>query len=149
MAKKVAIAFMCCDARLHCRGVEAVQDVSDHIGYPVYPLTTPGPDRAIVHGTPQEKEGDRIRLMHLWHALEENGAEIVAVGSVSHGNCAGHPVSDDEHRKCTSEASKALRDDWGIGEEIFGLFESHISDSEWQLEEVVKIPSLLGEAVKV
>ena len=88
----VGIAVTCVDARLHKETI--TPQLRDHLGVDsVYVWTTAGPEARIM--------ADNHHLAALMDDLELLIAakDAKVIGVVGHCDCAGHPVSDEQHVK--------------------------------------------------
>jgi len=88
-------------------------------------ITEPGPDKLLGEKQPDACESIKRRVMI---SVNAHGSRVVAI--VSHHDCAGNPVSKEEHltqlAKCMDVVSS-----WGLeGAQVLGLW---VNES-WQVE---------------
>jgi hypothetical protein len=90
-------------------------------------VTEPGPDGILADGTSPLVDSiqNRVRI-----SVEKHGSRFVAV--VSHGDCAGNPVSKAEHFTHLKAALDRVQS-WGFNAKIVGLW---IDSESWQVEQV-------------
>jgi hypothetical protein len=90
-------------------------------------VTEPGPDRILAgESSPLiDSIHNRVRV-----SVEEHGSRFVAV--VSHGDCAGNPVSKAEHLTHLNAALDRVAS-WDFPVTIVGLW---IDSGRWQVEQV-------------
>jgi len=100
--KIIAVILSCMDCRLHDPDAGIIMQLRDILGADaVYLPSVAGPDGSIIKGGPgKEKIVSDIQI------AVDGGASIV--GTLSHYDCKGYPVSDEEHRIATVRASKEL-----------------------------------------
>lgn len=129
-----AVVFMCSDGRLHHGKVNSAETIREYLSVDyTYLIAIPGPDGILTRGSAAEQEAASSQF----NLLKEAKSPVV-VAVVGHCNCAGNPVSDDEHRNDIKEAVNIIRD-WGYQGEIVGLLQLHENDASWPLEEVVRL----------
>lgn len=89
-------------------------------------ITEAGPDR-LVAGAPSPITAtmrDKVRI-----SVERHGSKIIAV--VGHYDCAGNPVSKEEHLAHIRQAVSEVRA-WGFAADVIGLW----IGEDWQAEKV-------------
>jgi hypothetical protein len=130
--KKLAVALMCADWRLHQKSVELNARIARHLkvdGADV--IAVPGPDG--LPATGRETEWDvaaaQIKLLIGAHSPE-------ALAVVAHQRCAGHPVSDDQHDQDVAVTARALKEKTGFEGSVFALVAVYRSDTNWELKQV-------------
>ena len=67
-------------------------------------ITEPGPDKMLTQGTPAQVESIKSRVLV---SVNAHGSEIILVAA--HHDCAGNPVSKEEHLKQVKECVKILQ----------------------------------------
>lgn len=77
-------------------------------------VTEPGPDAALSDETVAAAIRRKVAI-----SVAAHGPEVVAV--VGHHDCAGNPVSQDEHRR-QIECGVALVASWGLPVRVLGLW---------------------------
>jgi hypothetical protein len=125
---KNAIAFVCSDGRLHHGGVninEKIRQLLD-VDY-VYVIAIPGPDGILA----KRDSPWCVTACEQFDLLLKVKSPVI-VGVVGHTDCAGNPVSDNQHKHDIQDACSTVSQ-WGYGGDIRGLLVQRVSDSEWQL----------------
>ena len=89
-------------------------------------ITEPGPDGLLPDGPIETVVSIRKRTEI---SVKAHGSGVVAV--VSHHDCAGNPVSKDEHLEQLSRSIEMVRS-WGLPVRIVGLW----VNEAWQVEQV-------------
>ncbi|MHB0857801.1 MAG: carbonic anhydrase [Anaerolineae bacterium] len=117
-------AITCMDGRVQAPTSDWLRQ-RYHLDY-VDMITEAGPDR-ITAGAPCA-ETDAI-CAKLGISVEKHGSQIVAV--VGHYDCAGNPVSKDEHLAHIRQAVDAVRS-WGFAVGVIGLW----INEQWQVEQI-------------
>lgn len=132
------IAFVCCDGRLHHGEVNAVEALRQELGVDfVYPLSVPGPNGVLLRGAECEKDALYKQFSVL---LNLKNPSVVAIAG--HYNCAGNPVSNEEHDSDVREAVKVIRE-WGYTGTIVGFVYEHEHDLSWPLKEVARLEEVI------
>jgi hypothetical protein len=95
-------------------------------------VTIPGPDKALIDGTPERLNAVR---QDVEISLRAHGSRFLAIAG--HFGCAANPVSPDEHRQMIRQAVGVLErwgllDDMGQPIRVVGLW---VNDA-WQVEVV-------------
>ena len=89
---KVAVAVCCMDYRLHKPEVSLASQLEDVLGADaVYIYTCAGPEGKVIAG----EDGFRDMVKDLQLIIDAKGASTIAI--CGHHDCAGHPVSDEDH----------------------------------------------------
>ncbi len=101
-------------------------------------VTVVGPDKVLAEARPARGTRWRKRLgRHVAEGIrsrvaisvEAHGSKVVVV--VGHDDCAGNPVSEEEHRRHILRAVETVRS-WGFDVTVVGLWVS----ADWQVEVV-------------
>jgi len=88
-------------------------------------ITEPGPDKMLTQGNPVQVESIKSRVLI---SVNAHGSQTVLI--IGHHDCAGNPVSKDEHIRQVKECVKVLQS-WKLPvKNIVGVW---ISDN-WTLE---------------
>ena len=88
-------------------------------------ITEPGPDKMLTLGSPAQVESIKSRVLI---SVNAHGSQAILV--TAHHDCAGNPVSRDEHVRQVKECVKVLKS-WKLPvKDIIGAW---INDS-WTLE---------------
>jgi len=67
-------------------------------------ITEPGPDKMLTQGKPEQVESIKSRVLI---SVNAHGSETVLIAA--HNDCAGNPVSKEEHIKQVKDCVKILR----------------------------------------
>jgi hypothetical protein len=67
-------------------------------------ITEPGPDKMLTQGKPEQVESIKSRVLI---SVNAHGSETVLIAA--HDDCAGNPVSKEEHIKQVKDCVKILR----------------------------------------
>ena len=120
---KFVTAITCIDGRVQIPVITFLKSRyrADHVDL----ITEPGADRAMtvfrkLRQAIQAKAEISVKAHH---------STVIAV--VGHHDCAGNPVSKDEHLAQIREAMTRVQD-WGFPVEVIGLW---VND-QWQVEEI-------------
>jgi hypothetical protein len=101
-------------------------------------VTVAGPDKVLAEARPTRSGRWRRRLgqqvaeeirSRVAISVEAHGSKVVAVAG--HDDCAGNPVSEEEHRRHILRAVDTVRS-WGLGVTVVGLW----VNADWQVEVV-------------
>jgi hypothetical protein len=90
-------------------------------------ITEPGPDKILSDTSDPLRESIRNRVQI---SVEKHSSQVIAV--VSHGDCAGNPVSNEEHLRMVREAVTTVAN-WYPEIRIIGLW---VDSDRWQVEKV-------------
>lgn len=96
-----------------------------HVHY-VDQITEPGPDRVMTQGTPEQIEAIKQKVLV---SLTAHHSQIIIIAA--HYDCAGNPVSEDEHKRQVWQSTEILAS-WGHNVRVIGLW----VNSQWQIEVV-------------
>ena len=96
-----------------------------------YQFRIPGPDGIWTHTNFEvEKNGNLAGVRRLMEI-----ADISACSVVGHTDCAGHRVTDDEHRADTKKAAAEVKAALGIDKPVYAILAVRgDSDQDWHLE---------------
>ncbi len=117
-----ATAINCMDGRTQ-RPVMAWLTDQFKVDY-VDAITDPGVDKILTAGTREQIESIKNRVLI---SVNAHGSRHIAI--VGHHDCAGNPVSEDEHRRMTKEAVEVVAG-WDLPVKVFGLW----IGSDWRVE---------------
>ncbi len=129
MKNRFGTALNCIDGRTQIPVIEWLKD-NYFLEY-VDLITEPGIDRVLSQGEASQVEALRAKVEV---SLKAHGSELVAI--VGHHDCAGNPVSEEEHREQIRRAVEVIRS-WRYPVQVLGLW---IND-QWSVE-VVKVSLL-------
>ena len=117
-------AINCIDGRLQEPVARWLKDTY-HLDY-VDMITEPGADKLLATGDAESLAAVRAKVDI---STGSHGSTLVAV--VGHHDCAGNPVTPEEHQEHIRAALRTLRF-WNIPTTIIGLW----VDDQWQVHEV-------------
>ena len=89
-------------------------------------ITEPGADKALTAGPDWQVESIKARVL-----ISVNGHGSRAIAVVSHHDCAGNPVSKEEHLEMTKQAVEVLAS-WDLPVHIIGIWVGE----DWEVEVV-------------
>jgi len=89
-------------------------------------ITEPGADKVLAEGHLQAREAVRAKVMV---SVEAHGSKTVAL--VGHHDCAGNPVSKEDHLKMIGKGVDTLKS-WNAPVRIVGLW----VNERWEVEKV-------------
>ena len=90
-------------------------------------ITEPGPDKMLSQGRPEQVESIRSRVMI---SVNAHGSQTVLVAA--HHDCAGNPVTKEEHIRMVGDCLKVVKS-WDLPvKEVIGVW---INDS-WAVEPI-------------
>ena len=117
-----ATAINCMDGRTQRPVMDWLTDrfKVDHVDA----ITDPGVDKILTAGTPEQIESIKKRVL-----ISVNGHGSGHIAIVGHHDCAGNPVSEEEHRRMTKEAVEVVAG-WDLPVRIFGLW----IGEDWTIE---------------
>ena len=119
-----ATAINCIDGRVQ-RPVSDWVKINCHVDY-VDTITEPGVDRLLALGTAATVDAVRRKVLV---SLDAHHSGVIAV--VGHAECAGNPVSDEEHAQHIRQAVEVIAA-WGLPMRVIGLWVT----SSWLVEVV-------------
>jgi carbonic anhydrase len=122
------IILGCVDPRLH--GV--LPEAAALMGVEkVYIHRVPGPDGVLVRPELEDERKGALASLRRLHGV----ANANAFALIAHTDCAGHQVSDDEHREHTREAARKFREEINAEVPVHALVMVRgESDDEWSFE---------------
>ncbi len=94
-------------------------------------ITEAGPDRILAGGISESLESIRRRVLV---SVEKHGSRTVAIAG--HHDCAGYPVSRQEHRASVLRSVEVIAT-WSLPVRILGLW----VDEHWRVEPIADRPS--------
>ncbi|HWP61227.1 MAG TPA: carbonic anhydrase [Candidatus Paceibacterota bacterium] len=129
--KKLGIAVMCVDWRLHQKDVRFAERIRDALGVDVVDVVSvPGPDGMAHEG----KEAERGALLS-WLNLLIGAHHPTSIALVGHYTCAANPVDESAHDTDAREAAEYFKEASGF-KDIRAFSAVRKTDSEWELKEV-------------
>ncbi len=138
MAQKM-ILVSCSDGRI--TGASArVREFTARKGFDVgpacvYRIKVPGPD-----GTCTNVRGEAHQIaLHEDLAVLVEKAHPALIAIAGHCDCAGFPVSDDEHLASSKLAAKLIKE-WFPEIPVLGLIDRKLAEDVWKYDEVVYHP---------
>lgn len=115
MSKENVIAVVCADKHMHKSNSNFRVKLEEALGTDdIYTIGFPGADRLVSEDTENTRKGlEAIEyfIAENMKALANNGATHVKKVVVAHSNCAGYPVSDNEHVESVKKLSEKFTDD--------------------------------------
>ena len=93
-------------------------------------ITEPGPDGILANRVPGLTESIKVRVQI---SVEKHGSDTVVL--VAHADCAGNPVSRDEHLGHLRRGMELIRS-WELPVDIVGIW---IDDINWEVDVVAVI----------
>ena len=130
--KKLAVALVCADWRLHQHKVDMNRRLTKLLDvHGVDLVAVPGPDGLAKpeRGAEWQTAVGQIKLLIRAHA------PLVLV-VVAHQRCAGHPVSDAEHETDVLATAKALKAETGFAGPVRALLMVYGSDTSWDFKPI-------------
>lgn len=128
--RKVAVALVCMDKRLHTPEAELVPQLQKLLNVDdVYVLTTAGPaGRMLAAGHHAQALSEDTQLI-----IDAKGASVVAL--CEHYDCAGHPVSDDQHDQDAARAAEHFKQQINFAGDVVPLVAKpgNETTASWQI----------------
>jgi len=118
-------AINCMDGRTQ-RPVRRWMEAEYGVDY-VDMITEPGPDAILAGGDETLVASIKNRVLI---SVEKHGSKVVAI--VAHGDCAGNPVTKDEHMAMLVQAAQTVKE-WDLPVTIVGLW---IDAEDWEVRKV-------------
>ncbi len=134
--KKLAIGVFCADWRLHQEGVhinDKVCKLLDVDGVDV--IAIPGPDKVCAV---EEYAIERDMLVK-WLDLLVGAHHPVAIAFVAHYNCAGHPVTPEQHDQDVEAMLHWYKETLDFQGDMVALSATYENDKSWPLKEIARI----------
>ena len=129
--KKLGIAIVCVDWRLHQKEVRIAEKVRDALGVDVVDVVAfPGPDGIVE----SQRSGDSAALLS-WLELLIDAHHPVAIALVGHYNCAANACDDTKHDSDAKKTTEYLKTESKF-ENIRGFSAVRNSDTDWDLKEL-------------
>jgi hypothetical protein len=130
--KKLAVALVCADWRLHHKRVNLNKRLSRLLGVDgVDTIAVPGPDGLALPAREAEWQ-TAVSQISLLIGAHKPVALVVA----AHQRCAGHPVDDGQHRVDVMTAAKALKEATKFPGPVTAVVIVYHSDARWSLEKI-------------
>jgi hypothetical protein len=130
--KKLAVAVVCADWRLHHERSEFNRQLRktlrvDGVDF----IAVPGPDglKRAERDAEWRTALDQVKLLISAHAPK-------ALAVVAHQRCAGHPVSDDAHVGDVAATAEALKSATAFDGPVFALVAEYRSDLKWSVRPI-------------
>ena len=125
--------FDCMDGRCQAPTNNWIKNNITNVDFPDT-ITDAGMDRVLAYGNIVEVSQAKARAEI---STGKHGSHIAVI--VGHAECAGHPVSDEQHKIDTKLACENVMA-WGLFDEVIGIFEGGDEDAhKWGVEEVCRI----------
>jgi carbonic anhydrase len=120
-----ATAINCMDGRVQQPVIDYLKQ-KYNVDY-VDMITEAGPDGLIANGSALiENIRNRVAI-----SVEKHGSGVVMI--VGHQDCAGNPVSDDEHKEHVRRSVETIRS-WGYPADVIGAW----IGKDWKVEIIVE-----------
>jgi hypothetical protein len=138
--KKLGLALMCADWRLHQGKVKLYEQLKRALGvYGIDINAVPGPDGLLMPERAAEWEA-----VLGWVKLLIEAHDPVALAVVAHQRCAGHPVSDELHEADAAELADVLKEQTGFAGPVHALVAVYHSDDKWSLKSISRVDGVRG-----
>jgi carbonic anhydrase len=122
-----ATAINCIDGRAQ-QPVADWLKLNQHVRY-VDAITEPGVDKVLAEGSPEQIEAIRRKVLI---SVNAHGSRAIAVAG--HHDCAGNPVSKEEHLEHIRQSVETIAA-WGLPVQVIGLW---VNELFW-IEEVCAV----------
>ena len=133
--KKLGLALMCADWRLHQGKVKLYEQLKRALGvYGVDINAVPGPDGLVK----AERAGEWEAVLG-WVKLLIDAHDPVALAVVAHQRCAGHPVSDEMHEADAAELADVLKEQTGFDGPVHALVAVYHGEDKWSLKHITRV----------
>jgi hypothetical protein len=133
--KKLAVALVCADWRLHQGRVNLNRRVAKllHVDG-VDTIAVPGPDGLALPARDGEWQ-NAVGQISLLISVHKPAALTV----VAHQRCAGHPGGDDDHTSDVMTVARALKDATRFPGPVVGAVAVYHSDARWGLQKIGEV----------
>jgi len=122
---KFGTAINCMDGRVQVTAMNWLKQKYD-LDY-IDTITEPGPDKMLIHGKPEQVESIKSRVLI---SVNAHGSDTIFIAG--HHDCAGNPVSKDEHIRLVREGMKIIRS-WNLPvKNVIGAW----INEDWTIEEI-------------
>lgn len=128
--RKIAVALVCADWRLHHRKSQFNRQLARALGVDgVDYIAVPGPDglTRAERGAEWQAALAQVRLLIGAHAP-------TALAVVAHERCAGHPVSDEAHRDDVVATARTLKTVTGFTGPVAAMVAQYRADLDWNVK---------------
>jgi hypothetical protein len=130
--KKLAVALVCADWRLHHRRVNLNKRLAGLLRVDgVDTIAVPGPDGLALPQRAAEWQNAISQILLLIAVHKPTTLTVVA-----HQRCAGHPVGDDEHVDDAMTAAKALKSATKFSGPVAAVVAVYHNDAKWGLQKI-------------
>jgi hypothetical protein len=130
--KKLAVALVCADWRLHQHAVDMNRRLAKLLGVRGVDLVAvPGPDGL---AKPERAAEWQTALGQIKLLVGAHAPHVLVV--VGHQRCAGHPVSDTEHEADVLATAKALKAETGFPGPVRAMLMVYRSDTSWDFRPI-------------
>lgn len=132
----VALAIACVDWRMHHPDSNFMKALYDYVQTDkIYVVTYPGPD-GLCDSMPNEGNREALAavIRQTREVLKNHGATNVTKVLISHTECAGHGVVEEQHCKDSIEMAKTLSEELELEVPFTPLLaKKGSSDLEWSI----------------
>jgi len=119
--KTFGTAINCMDGRVQQPVIDWMKETLQ-VDY-VDMITAPGPNKILALGPVELQDWIKSRVDI---SVEKHGSEVIVI--TGHDDCAGHPVTKDEHITHVEESMNLIRE-WNLPVKIIGLW----IDDSWKV----------------
>jgi carbonic anhydrase len=134
---RVALIVSCSDFRLHDEAVHIIDQARRLLGARAAAdiIVRPGPDGILIDPKQRELHAKsliaEVKLLVGAHGI----ADILVL---SHGDCKGHPVSDEQHEEDALLTAKRLKQETGIKGDAIAAIATRVNenDKKWMVRRV-------------
>ena len=101
--KSFGTVINCMDGRVQLPVIEYIKREHgvDHVDM----ITEPGPDKILAEGSDEALVGSILKKVNI--SVSKHGSKIIAI--TGHYDCAGNPVSEEEHKKQIKKAVETIK----------------------------------------
>lgn len=124
---KTGIVLECVERRT--KNVRLLEKIEETFGFDGYLQTAPGIDGKLVHGSEAERS-----VLRDWIGLLVEHKDPACIVLVGHCDCAGHPVSNEQHEADVRAGVEVLEAWFDVP--VYGLLAEHERDDAWPLSVV-------------
>jgi hypothetical protein len=138
--KKMGLALVCADGRLHQEAAHYNDQIAQHMGVDLVDVVAvPGPDGLGKLGRDAEEKAVVGWLKLL---IDAHHPESIAV--IGHYKCAGNPVEDAEHDTDAARMAAQLKAELGFPGPVMGFSTVWHADNEWSLKKLALPEAILS-----
>lgn len=144
VGKKMGLALVCADGRLHQGAVHYNDQLAREMGVDVVDVVAvPGPDGLFKSG----RDGEHTATLG-WLKLLVTAHHPTTIAIVGHYQCAGNPVDDAEHDGDVVAAARGFKEELGFPGEVMAFSTVWHSDENWSLKKM-EAPEAVPSPIEV